>query len=276
MARALMSSAWRDGARVLKREGGAEVLAGESVAGPVVVKSMRGSGGIGVALSRLLRRSRLERECAGGERLARAGIDVAPFLALWRWRDERGDAVESLAMRRIEGPTLLQAMADPPADPAQRIALARAAGGLVARMLAAGLFNRDQKPSNIIVQGNGGGGGGGGGGGSGSDAPRLVLLDPVGVRRPGLTGNAKARRRMLFSLIVEPIGCGLDVPMRWRLEAMRAALGPVAAARGSFAASTVRADFRAIDQMLFDHGDPTPSINPLGDAGGIPGNNHNP
>lgn len=254
LARALTSAAWRDGARVLKKEGRAEVLTGDSVAGGVVVKSLRDSSGPANAIARLLRRSRLEREWSRGERLAHAGIDVAPMLALWRWRDEHGGWVESLAMRRVEGPTLLEAIANPPSELSARSALARAAGDLVARVLAAGLFNRDQKPSNIIVARRDGD--------QSADAPVLVVIDPVGVRPRGITSARVARRRMLFSLIVEPIGCGIDVPMRPRMEAMHACVSRLAGSDRSTTRRVVREDFRAIDQMLFEHGDPTPRIDP--------------
>jgi tRNA A-37 threonylcarbamoyl transferase component Bud32 len=254
LARALTSAAWCDGARVLKKEAGAEVLAGDSAAGGVVVKSLRDSPGPANAIARLMRRSRLEREWSRSERLARAGIDVAPMLALWRWRDERGGWVESLAMRRVEGPTLLEAIANPPSELSARSALARAAGELVARVLAAGLFNRDQKPSNIIVARRDDG--------AGAGAPVLVVIDPVGVRSRGPMRASVARRRMLFSLIVEPIGCGIDVPMRPRMEAMHACVSRLTGTGPGDVRRVVREDFRAIDQMLFEHGDPTPRTDP--------------
>lgn len=254
LANALSDPAWKAAATILKRDRESSVLTGNSALGAVVIKSMS-IGGSRHAVSRLLGRTRLLREWRGNRLAADAGIAVAPLLALWRSRDTGGILTESLAMRRIEGQTLLEAMAAPSMNPAERLVLARAAGGLVARMLAAGLFNRDQKPSNIIISREEGG--------HAASGPRLVLLDPVGVRRLSFTSVTVARRRMLFSLIVEPTGCDIDVPMPWRLAAMHAALGSLAAGTSARARSTVRADFRAIDQMLFEHGDPTPSINPL-------------
>ena len=248
VARVVGTHEWAVRARVLKRDARSSVLAGDSPSGEVVVKSIpldRPKD----ALARLVGSTRLSRQWRGSELLAGAGINAARHLALWRGRDEGGRLIESLAIELVRGPMLLRCLAQDNLRPRQaRIELARAAGALVARMIQAGLFNRDQKPSNIIV--------------TSAEPPetpeRLVLLDPVGVRPLGLMNRQSARRRMLFALLVEPIGCDLDVPMRLRMEAMHACARALGAPRNA-----VRADFREIDQMLFEHGDPTPDINPL-------------
>jgi hypothetical protein len=262
LLRTLSDPAWAAAARVLKRDERSTVLRGDTPLGPVVVKSMLARPGLAGVVARATNRTRLARQWRGATLLRDRGFITPTPLALWRGVDAQGRPVESLALTWLEGDTLLHLLARAIEDPtsldhARRVALATAAGAHVARTLHAGLFNRDGKPSNLLVLAPAPGTAA-----SHGAEPTIAVLDPVGVRPLGLLRRDRARRRMLFSLIVEPIGCGIDVPMRPRMEAMHACVSRLTGTGPGDARRVVREDFRAIDQMLFEHGDPTPRIKP--------------
>lgn len=276
LLRTLSDPAWAAAARVLKRDERSTVLRGDTPLGPVVVKSMLARPGLAGVIARATSRTRLSRQWRGATLLRQRGFITPEPLALWRGVDTQGRPVESLALTWLEGDTLLHLLARAIEDPtsldhARRVALATAAGAHVARTLHAGLFNRDGKPSNLLVLTPDAAPGSAA---SQSAEPTIAVLDPVGVRPLGLLRRDRARRRMLFSLIVECLGCGLDPGVRARLGAMHASLHTHAAPRKAGAASpgtaqagaasreVVRRDYRLIDQMLFEHGDPRPRVDP--------------
>ena len=124
--------------------------------------------------------------------------------------------------------------------------LARRAGELTARLAAAGLFNRDHKPSNIIVEHERPGA---------PKSPGLVLIDTAGVTRLG----ARRPERMLFNLVVEFVGTR-TLPRRTLL--MRALRAYLDHANGS-TRGTPRAVWDEVERLLAEHGDPTPKDDPL-------------
>lgn len=223
---------------MLKEEGSTSVLAGDSPAGAVVVKRMVMDRGTDF-IRRWCRATRLERQWRGAALLLRHGFSVARPLALWRSRDARGRTVESLAMERLHGETVLRHMADRSLSREAEFALARVLGEQAARLAMLGLVNRDHKPSNLLVLEGG----------------SVAILDTVAIRRgrkwPSLV-------HMLFALIVEPIGCGVNVPSALRLGTVRAA----ACAAGLKQQDVARL-WREVRARLERHGDPRPRINPL-------------
>lgn len=235
---------WRERAAVLKREERAWVLAGDSPAGPVVVKSMT-LGRMKGFLGRLFGQTRLMRQWRGAQLLRKHGFVVAEPNVLWRERGSQGEIVESLAMPRLQGVTALDSLAHTVAGSARSHSIVRAIGSEVGRLARLGLLNRDHKPSNLLVLD--------------SDRPgetrRIAILDTVGIRR---CGRDEALERMLFSLIVEPIGCGIGVPIALRVTAVRAAL-----AGAGVPAEDLRRMWKAVQRRFDAHGDPTPRINPL-------------
>jgi len=127
------------------------------------------------AVYQMARATQAWREWQGAQRLAAAGRRANPPLALIH---DRG-GVQWLVLPFVEGDTLdaiIQqvgpAAASLDAKLAARRRLAQAVGGQLGAMTAAGLFNRDAKPSNLIV-----------------DAACLagdaepVIIDPVGIGR---------------------------------------------------------------------------------------------
>lgn len=246
LAAACSARAWLDQATVLKQDMKAWVLSGESSVGPVVVKSMLLDQPADL-LKRALGVTRLMRQWRGGELLARHGFAVARSLALWRGRDAQGRLVESLAMERHSGKTVLQYLAERDLPSVAEFALARALGSQAARLARAGLVNRDHKPSNLLVQP-----------GDGNQGTVVVVLDTVAIRR---ARPRAALVHMLFELIVEPVGCRVKAPLGLRLALVRAAVKEFGWPRSEV--PRLWSDVRA---RLAAHGDPTPKINPLADA----------
>lgn len=226
---------WADGASVLKRDAGSWVLAGGSPAGPVVVKSMPADRPAD-ALKMLFGRTRLLRQWQGAEVLARLRIPAARPIALWRSKDPQGRIIESLATEWLQGETVLHRVASPSAS---LDTLARDVGRLTGRLAGLGWFNRDHKPSNLMVLEGGG----------------IALLDTVAIRR---AAPRAALTRMLFTLLVEPIGCAVRVPARLRAVVMLAACREL-----GFSGEDRRVLRRRIEQRLSRHGDPRPKVNPL-------------
>jgi tRNA A-37 threonylcarbamoyl transferase component Bud32 len=244
-AGALGGGAWLSSARTLKAEGGARVLAASLLGRGVVVK-VREIRGPWARLKCALGRGKGDRHWRGAALLTGKGIATARVFALARGR-LGGRECEMLAMEHVHGPTLLRVMdaarrggAGAPGVREQH-ALARAVGLQVARM--GELFNRDHKPSNLIVRGG-----------------EIVVIDCEGVRRAVIPGAA----RMFASLLIEPTGCG--VPPRRSLR-MRAVLAWAEAgdAGGGRAAhrAAAREAWAEAARVVSRHGDPTPRVNPL-------------
>lgn len=221
-----------------------------------------------------------DRHWAGAALLAAEGLPCATTLALLsrRMGQRMGRKREDcLVMERLQGPTLLECM-----DQAKRgqmpvkrqHALARAVGLQVGCLLAAGLHNRDHKPSNLVVAFDA----------QDPDAmPTIAVADAQGVRR---LESDKARHtiRTQASLVIEAIGTGVT-PRRTLIAAtLSAAVAaytarrfastpveqalrlPKAKQRSILAAlprGTALAAWPKIAQRIRLHGDPTPRVDPL-------------
>lgn len=241
VAKAVCDERFGVSARVIKSDDRTAVLAGEAAGYGVVVKAL--------ALDRLkdrvravVRLSRHWRQARGSETVRDAGVDAPPVLAIVRGVDPSGHRVEALIMDRVDGPTLLRAASDRAlSSRGQRLLLDRIGFG-VGRLARQGVFNRDHKPSNLIV---------------GSDEagdPLLVLIDCADIRR---AATSRALVGMLSKLLIEANGTGVSVSAREQVRVARAArreaefdlpLGELLA--------QVRRDVEA-------HGDPRPKVDPL-------------
>ncbi len=221
-------------------------LSGTSLGEMELVLKVRSGGGLGEALKAAAGASQLQRQWRGAELLAQADLPTAPGLALWTGKSPDG-FVEVAAFERLPGTDLIHLQAAGDLDSR----LAREAGRLAGQVLRAGLFNRDQKPSNLIALPDG----------------RLAIIDTVGVRRQRPT---EARRVpatdadspgavMLSALLLESLGVG-HPPRRthcWR------ALQGFAAAVGLPDGPACKALWHAVEERLEAHGDPTPKDSPL-------------
>lgn len=245
--------------RVLKAEGDSHVVLLRLGERRVVLKLMLMRGW--VARTRCwLGITRHHRQWQGAEWIQTARIPTSKPLAMGtiHARDQGGNLIHGqwLVLAYLKGPTLLEVFRD-----AQRLpqkhrlkrqrGLAIGAGESVRNLVRAGLFNRDHKPSNLIVI---------------RSDPRnlhvsLGIIDTVGIRRiPGGNWRHSAIARMLASLIIEAIGCGVYPNLRSRHIAVRAATGAWEPWL------SIRRVWRAVRRIVDRHGDPTPKVNPLGAA----------
>jgi len=122
------------------------------------------------------------------------GIKTARPLALIDGHTDAGQ-VECLVLEVIEGVTLLQHLADEP-DSDRTRNIAETVGRDLATIFLAGRYNRDHKPSNMIVD---------------PQAPHVTIIDTIAIRpiAPGF----EPLERMLASLVLEPSALG--VPGSW-------------------------------------------------------------
>jgi hypothetical protein len=244
----LSANGWAERAEWLKQDERSTVLAGDSAAGPVVVKSLLVDRPKDL-LSRALGVTRLMRQWRGAEVLALRGFVVARPLVLWRGRDDAGRVVESLAMERHAGKTVLRHLADGDLSAEMEAAVARRIGEDVARLARLGLVNRDHKPSNLLLHPSEPQ--------AASLKPVIAILDTVGVRRS--RSPREAAVRMLFGLTVECVGTGVLPRLSTRLTVVRAAAAGLGLPRREVA--WLWLDVR---ERLGRHGDPRPRVDPLG------------
>jgi len=274
-ADALSKEPWAETAVLLKEDGRVRVLAASLRGQEVVLKFYRYRG----LVSRV--RARLgvapgDRHWAGAALLAAEGIPCAPMLALLNRRDG-SEHEDCLVMGRLRGSSLLHSL-----DQARRSELpirqqhdlARAVGLQVGCILAAGLHNRDHKPSNLVVCFNQ----------TDPEAmPTVAVADCQGVHRLNRDRSRHAIRTQA-SLALEAIGAGV-LPRRSIIAmTLRATMAAYTARRFSAmqvedALKMPRSEERRILASLPDgmalrawpriaqrirvHGDPTPRVDPL-------------
>lgn len=281
--------------RVLKRDGPNVVLAAHLGGRGVVIKRWNLDG-----LSRLkaaLGAGRGERHWSGAAWLARHKIATAPCLVLAH-DTAGGTRRDYLVMERLGGPTVLEVLtwarlrdtqdtSGTPATPDQRaaagrdfigtvrssvrssigvrteLAIARELGRQIARMITHGRFNRDHKPSNLIVV-------------TRADGLSVAVIDCVAILPVSRGGGAGgATERMLASLMIEPRGLGVPPRRSLVLATVRAVLGlervGSAGARASrrTAKRRIRGLWLSVAARVIDQGDSSPRVNPLaGDGAG--------
>lgn len=179
--------------------------------------------------------SRGARAYRAGHKLLDAGVRTVEPIALLTGRD-RGRPVETLVMQYVRGPTLLDVIrAAETTTRRERRAVAGAVGLQLRRLVDAGLYNRDHKPSNLIV--------------TGPFDSQPVILDAVAIRPAPI--RDRALRRMLTSLGTEPRGVGSPVGLR---DAVRCA------SRAGASHTLLRDVIQAVSAKR----DPRPRDNPLG------------
>lgn len=257
LADALARGSWRDDAVTLKDNQDGSVIAATLAGTPVVLKTAivrtvtdRLKSGLGL--------SRHERQWSGAITLEKIGVRAAQPLALCRGFDDEHRNVETLVIEHLEGRSLIEHLRDDDlSDDDWRALTQSLAHDFEAMWLRA--FNRDPKPSNIVVVREEG-------------DIRAAFVDTVGVRRLrgfGVGSNAKLAR-MLASLWIEPSGarCTPSVRRAYRLVcAVCDAPQPKGNTKpGWTKAGAYRAARRLWNmsaQTVREHGDPTPTDTPF-------------
>jgi hypothetical protein len=147
-----------------------------------------------------------QRQISGASRLARAGIPTAEVCCR---RVAWGRRQVEIELGWVEGSSAYDLVSSGSLGPADLRRASAAVGRAVARLIEAGLFNRDVKLSNLVV-------------GSTADGPEVWLIDTVDIRR--LRRPAVEIARMLERLAVQPARGGIVLtPPVW-MPAMRHAL----------------------------------------------------
>ena len=162
-----LATDWPATARVIKREGERAVWRAQLRDQDVIIKTW-GLRGRRRAQSLVLL-SPAWRHWRAGHRLLQRGVRAARPIALGAEVIE-GQFVEALVLDFVPGPTALEALAGSlPA--AEEAGAARAVGEQTGAIVRAGLYNRDHKPSNLILCD------------VSADAAEVAVIDCVGFRR---------------------------------------------------------------------------------------------
>jgi tRNA A-37 threonylcarbamoyl transferase component Bud32 len=170
----------RSTVRVLKRDGRRGVFLIDHPDGPTVVKRWPLTPWELVKL--VLGISQAQRQMRGARRLIAAGIRTPNPRGGVRFSFDGGAFIE-VRLAWVEGEQLLERLKS--ADPAACELLGRQMGGLLRRLGAAGLFHRDAKLTNFIVD----------------REQAIVAIDPVGVRWS--RDDQSERERLRQSLLCE-------------------------------------------------------------------------
>lgn len=248
---ALAGGAWMPDARVLKHDTHSWVMRAMMLGRDVVVKG-RALHTPSRRLKSALRMGHGDKHWRGARLLMSRGIPTGAPIGHFRASAD-GVPWEVLVLEHVEGPTLLECLAkarDGKMPVREQHAIARAVGEQVAAMRRAVVWNRDHKPSNLIIEG------------SDPAHPRVVLIDCVGVSWWTFVGDVGVER-MLTALMLEPMGCGCRPRAGLWMTAIRAMFGEKLSAKRRDRHFGLRWYLDPIQDRIRRHGDPTPKVNPL-------------
>lgn len=257
-------------ARALKSDGRAWVRK-QSIGGRAVTIKCRPLHGVLDRLRVRLGSSRFARHWTSAQWLTAHHILTPQSMLLGTANDGQG-AVELLVLDFLPGRTVLEVLAARDIDPALLRPVATALARQIAAMTDAGRFNRDHKPSNLLITERA----------TTNGAPEIAVLDCVGLR-PTLARQVwRGADRMLASLMIEPTGCGVPVPMRLRARLVREVLAgwwqsdssatsqrvdeQFGVERVAWMQTSMGALWTQIARLIEAHGDPTPRVDPLNRA----------
>ncbi|VAX40485.1 hypothetical protein MNBD_PLANCTO03-512 [hydrothermal vent metagenome] len=174
------------------------------------------------------------------------GFSTAEPLAIVRGR-RNGEPIECLVLKYLPGQSVLEHLAggELPARSEHRVA--EAIAHLACRLTRKGRYNRDAKPSNLIVTA------------VQETGAALAVIDCADLRRCP-PNNEAAIVRMLASAMIEPMGCGC-LPRRG--VRMRAVLAAAAAVEPTAPRRLARRLWRLVERAVAEHGNPRPRDMPL-------------
>ena len=169
-----------------------------------------------------------------------------------------GKGVEVLVTEFLPGTTLLHHLRDKSLSASDARHISRELARIIVAMVRRGRFNRDFKPSNLIVSEP-----------DDRGARHIAQIDTVAIHRCNPARFDIAPVRMLTCLMLEPIGCGCPPTTRQRLRLLR---DVVTAWNDEHDATELDPEIRRGGIMTLGklvaaeinaHGDPRPRNNPL-------------
>lgn len=234
--RALVGGGWIEGERLKLDDRGRGVWRAEMLGRDCVVKA-RPLQGVLDRLKQILGATDLTRACLGAALLEAKGFGTPRVRVMGLARLDSGWH-EVLVTECADVTTMLMHWVE--SDNSERRRLARRAGRVVGELCAAGVFNRDCKPSNLMMDGD-----------------EIAFVDVGGVRA---TGGDRTRElaRMISMLGFEPTGVGAR-PGYWEIV-----VGVRSALRAAGVAEEARERlFVHLRRLIAEHGDLTPRDNPV-------------
>ena len=174
-----------------------------TLAGRDVVVKCRPIGSLAERLKLVIQHDRGDRHWKGATWLARHGFRTAsPYVMATAALN--GEAVELLVMEALAGQSVLEHLAAADLGVRQEHAVAAALGQMIMRLSGRQHYNRDSKPSNLMVIQT-------------TDGPEIAIIDSVAIRP-----SAQAEQ-MFASLVIEPIDQGCPPRRALMMRALRAA-----------------------------------------------------
>lgn len=259
----MTSRDWRVGADLYKDAPDGSVIRALIMSRDLVLKTTALTGLKGF-IQPLMGTTRAHRQWSGTEWLRTVGLHAPRPLAIIRGTRDATRA-ECLVMEHIPGHTLLWhiargTIAEAPDGPGAR-AIAYAVGRDIARLVKAGRFNRDHKPSNLVIE-------------TITPAARIAIVDAVAILPIKETERGDAMGRMLASLMIEPAGVGHPAPEPFLARVAQSLAHEIAGASDAEAWADAMLDrARAIVRT---HGNPRPKHDPLHPTPGASGRKQDP
>lgn len=256
--RSLEAGAWLGSAQVLKDQPGSGWVRRGTINGVDVVVKCRVLSSMSRRLKAMVGHGQGDRQWRACARLAMKRIPCSKPVMLGHGEVD-GVTCELIVLRWAPGRTVLELLAaiasggaDAPGA-AEQHRIASAVGATVPALLRAGMWNRDHKPSNLVVDRDEQG------------KARVTLIDVVGIGRYGWMGiDESEAEQMCASLVIEPTGCGC--PPRRALW-MRGLLGMMEEKDRRAPRAERHADLRAmigeVGGLVEAHGDARPRVDLL-------------
>ncbi len=251
--RALETGEWVDGAVVMKSEGGSWVRRATMMGREVVVKC-RELGTVWKRVKFGVGMGHGAKQWRGAERLMKAGIATGRPLVMARAVVD-GRVCEVMVLEFVEGKTLLEILDEVKRGVGPGVreqhAIARAVAETVVKSAKGGFYNRDHKPSNLIVR---------------RDADGrwdIAVIDCVGLKWRAPVDDS-GNEWMFAALMIEAIGCGCG-PRRALWARVVMSLGWTNGGRERVRLRDLREE--VVEQVELEikvHGDPRPRVDPLG------------
>ena len=207
---------------------------------PVIIKCR--SAGHFSFLRSTVGQSPMQNELRGLRSLALLNIPASKPIAYIR-----AAHCEAIVLSYVPGPTLLEVLSSRRLTIPQEISLCRAVASEICSLLRASYFNRDNKPSNLIVVGD-------------FSSPSIAVIDAAGIKSS--LGRTFALRLMLASLYIEPHGTWNTVRNSLCMR-MLVIISKELGARSQDTRRESRNLWRLVQNQVEYHGNPRPTHDPM-------------